>query len=104
MTKAELTAENRPACECCQPCAMKKGSGETHEDEGGVEIIVILLHVICIVLHRLPFVHSVEIELGVIVLDWWEVRSQGFADAIWSQLIDFMVGAGTPKRTIGGPR
>ena len=70
MTKAELTAENRPACECCQACVMKKGSEETHEDEGGVEIIIILLHVVCVVLHRLPSVHGVEIELRIVVLDW----------------------------------
>ena len=69
MTKAELTAENRPAYEYCKLCVMISEMAETHKVEGGVEISVILLHVLRVVLHRFPFVHGVEIELGVIVLD-----------------------------------
>ena len=38
------------------------------------------MHVI--VLHRLPFVHGVEIELGVIVLGWLEVHPWCLLDAI----------------------
>ena len=74
MTKAELTAENRPACEHCQPGGVIREMATTHEDQGGIEIIIILLHVFAVVLHRLSFIHCVEVNLGVVALDWWEVR------------------------------
>ena len=47
---------------------------ETHENQGGVKILVVLLHVLGIILRRLPVVHSVEIELGVIALDRLEIH------------------------------
>ena len=45
-------------------------------------------HVLGVVLHRLPFVHSVEIELRAVSLDGLEVRSQGLLDTamVLSQL------------------
>ena len=47
-----------------------------------------LLHVFGVVLRRLSLVHGVEIELGVIVLDWLEVHPKGLLDAVgWSQLV-----------------
>ena len=49
MMKAELTAKNRPAYECGQRCA-ERGTAETHEDQGGVDVLVVLLHVFGIVL------------------------------------------------------
>jgi hypothetical protein len=80
MTKAELTAENRPAWERGQRCC-GKGNAETHEDQGGVEILVVLRHVFGVILCRLSLVHCVEIELGVVVLDWLEVHAQRLLDA-----------------------
>ena len=74
MTKAELTAENRPAWRCCQRYAVIFEVAETHENQGGVEILVVLLHVFGIVLRRLSVVHGVEIELGIIALDRLEVH------------------------------
>ena len=56
--------------------------GGTHENQGGVEIFVVLLHVLGIVFDRLSPVHGVEIELGVIVLDGLEVHPQGLLDAV----------------------
>ena len=56
--------------------------GGTHEDQGGVEIVVILLHVLVIVLDRLSLVHCVEIEFGVLVFDGLEVHPQGILDAV----------------------
>ena len=44
-------------------------STETHKNQGGAEILAVFLHVFGIVLCRLLFVHGVEIEFGVIVLD-----------------------------------
>jgi len=65
-----------------------KSITETHENQGGVEILVVLLHVFGVILHRLSFVHCVEIELGVVVLDWLEVHPKGLLDAVgWSQLV-----------------
>ena len=48
-------------------------STEPHENQGGVKILVVLLHVLDIVLCCLSFVHGVEVELGIIVLQWLEV-------------------------------
>ena len=48
--------------------------GKAHENQGGIEIFVELLHGFGITLHRLPFVRGVEIKLGVVVLDRSEVR------------------------------
>ena len=62
MAKAELTTENRPARD--------NWNVETHENQGCVEVLVVLPHVV--VLRRLLLVHGVEIELGVVVLDQLE--------------------------------
>ena len=56
--------------------------GGTHEDQGGVEVLVVLLHVLGIVLDRLSPIHCVEIELGIIVLDRLEVHPQGLLYAV----------------------
>jgi hypothetical protein len=57
-------------------------NAETHENQGGIEILIVLRHVFGIVLCRLSLVHGVEIELGVIVLDRLEVHAQGLLDAL----------------------
>ena len=49
-------------------------TAKTHEYQGGVEVLIVLLHVFGIVLHRLSFVHGVEIELGVVVFYGLEVH------------------------------
>jgi len=59
---------------------------ETHENQGGVEIFIVILHVVCVVLRRLSFVHGEKIKLGVIVLDRLEEHPEGILDAIWGQL------------------
>ena len=53
----------------------------THENERGVEVLVILLDVVHIVLGRLPLVHGVEVDAGIIGLDGLEERSQSVLDA-----------------------
>ena len=53
---------------------------ETHENQGDVEIFIVLHYIFGIVLRRLLLVHGVEIEVGVIVLDWLEVHAQGLLD------------------------
>jgi hypothetical protein len=86
MMKAELTAENRPALECGQRAYHNKGNAETHEYQGSVEILVVLLHVFGVVLHSLSFVHGVEVDLGIVALDWLEEHSEGLLEASWNQL------------------
>jgi len=54
---------------------------ETHENQGGVEIFIVVLHVFGVVLGHLPFVHGVEIDFGVIVLDGLEEHPEGVLDA-----------------------
>ena len=41
----------------------------THEDQGGVEVLVIFLDVVHVVLGRRPLVNGVEIQAGIVVLD-----------------------------------
>ena len=57
-------------------------NAETHENQGGIEIFVVLLHVLGVILHGLSFVHRIEIELGIVVLDWLEVDPEGLLDAM----------------------
>ena len=66
--------------------AHKNRHAETHENQGGIEIFIVFLHVVGVVFHRFSFVHGVEIKPGVVVLNWLEEHPQGLLDAIWSQL------------------
>ena len=52
-----------------------EGNTGTHENQGGIEILVVFLHVFGVVFRRLSFVHCVEVERGVV----------GLLYAIWSQ-------------------
>ena len=61
---------------------------KTNENQGGVEILIVSLHILGVVLHRLSFVHCVEIKSGVFVLGWLKVHPEGLLDAMgWSQLV-----------------
>jgi len=64
----------------------------------------VFLHVFGIVFHRLSFVHGVEIELGVIVLDRLEVHPQGLLDAVRTSLVGPCITYVTLKRTTEGRR
>ena len=54
----------------------------THEYQGGVEILIVLLHVLCVVLRCLSFVHGVKVKFWVIVIDWLEVHPEGILNAM----------------------
>jgi hypothetical protein len=79
-------------------------NAETHENQGGVEILVVLLHVLGVVLRCLSFVHGVEIELGVVVLDRLKVLPQSLLDAVWSQLVGPRNQSGILEHTSEGQR
>ena len=55
---------------------------KTHENQGGIKIVVVLLHVLSIILNGLSPVHCVEVELGVVFLDGLEVHPQGLLDTV----------------------
>ena len=57
----------------------------THEDQGGVQVLVIFLDVVGIVLHRLSLVHCIEIEAGIVGLDGLEEDSEGILEATSAQ-------------------
>ena len=57
----------------------------THENQGGIEVLVILLDIICIVLCRLPFVDRIEIEAGVFGLDGLEESSESILKTMAAQ-------------------
>jgi len=81
MAKAELTAENRPAYKDELGYSWGRTTKTAYEDQGGVEVFVVLLDVICVILVGLPLVHRVEIETGIIVLDGLEECSESILEA-----------------------
>jgi len=59
----------------------------TYEDQGGVEVLVVLLDVVRIILDRLLLVHRVEIETGVVVLDGLEECPESILEATFVQRV-----------------
>ena len=86
MMNAELTAENRPAWVRFGVSVQYGDKNRTtHENEGCVQILVILFHVISVKTTRLPAVHSEKSVRESLVLrgsknslraDWMLVRCQ----------------------------
>jgi len=66
---AEVTAENRPACEPNQH-VIDMRNVETHEDQGGVQVFIIFLDELSVVLLCFAMIHLVELS-SVILLGWW---------------------------------
>jgi len=77
---------------------------DTHENQGGIKILVVFLHVFGIVFHRLSFVHGVKIELRVVALNGLEVHPQGLLDAVRTSLVGPCITYITLKRTTEGRR
>ena len=65
--KAEVTAENKPACGPNERVWIRRTYG-THEDEGGVKILLILLHELLIVLVSLLAVVPIEFRPRIFVI------------------------------------
>ena len=85
MTKAELTAENRPAYKNGLDGSQERTIRTTYEDQGGVEVLVVLLDVVCIIFGRLLLVHGVEIETSIVVLDGLEECPESILEATFVQ-------------------
>ena len=62
-----------------------KGDTKAYENQGSVEVSVVLLDVFGVVLDRFSFIHGVEVEFGVVVLDWLEEHPEGLLDAKFLQ-------------------
>ena len=81
MTKAELTAENRPACRSVDEVIGEIGRRATYEYQGCVEILVVFLDIVRIVLGRLPLVHRVKVNARIVHLHGLEERSESILEA-----------------------
>ena len=57
----------------------------THEYQGGIEVLVVLLNVGRIVLGRLSLVHRIEVEPRIVVLDGLEKHPKGILETTISQ-------------------
>ena len=57
----------------------------THENQGGVEVLVVLLDILRVVLGCLPLVHGVEVESRIISLDGLEECPEGILEAEFAQ-------------------
>jgi hypothetical protein len=82
MMNAELTAENRPAC--VPPGSTPRKEYEhsmTYEDEGRVQVLVILSRVISIKLFRFPPINGEEVGPRVASPEWVEKLLEGGMEA-----------------------
>ena len=80
--KAELTAENRPAC--VSPKSVLRvdhRNTPTNEDEGRVQIFVVLFRVIAVKFFRLSAIYSEEVGPWVISPEWIEEFLEGGMEA-----------------------
>ena len=65
--KAELTAEKRPACTPPDSTSSNEdGNQTTHEYEGRVQVLVVLLRIIAVKFSRFLAVHGEEVSSRVI--------------------------------------
>ena len=82
MMKAELTAENKPACVPLNSVLSADGRNKTtDEDEGCVQVLVILLRVIAVKLSGLPAVDGEEVGSGIVGPQRFEELFEGGVEA-----------------------
>ena len=59
---AELTTENRPACESPDSVSSATyGNQRAHEDKGSIQVLVVLPRMIPVKLSRFPAVHGEKV-------------------------------------------
>ena len=77
--------------------------GETYEKQGDTEILVGPAQVFSVTLRSHSFIHRIESELGVVMLDGWEIDPEGLLDAMdRSQFAHHRIKLRTPRHTIEG--
>jgi len=59
----------------------ESGRRVTHECQGGIEVLIVLFDVVGVVIGRLPLVHCVEIETGIVGLDGLEESPKSILEA-----------------------
>ena len=80
--KAELTAENRPACvPPASVCSAHSRKKTTDENKGCVQVFVVLFRVVAIKLSGFSAVHSEEVRPGVIGPQRLEILSESRMEA-----------------------
>ena len=57
----------------------------TYENQGGIEVLIVLLDIVCVILGRLPLVHSVEVGAGVVGLDGLEESFESILKTVTGQ-------------------
>ena len=80
MTNAELTAENRPALLQVNNYGEKHWARGTNENQGCVQVFVVLLHIVVVILATLPLIGGVEIGPCIFGLDWGKEVAQCVLD------------------------
>ena len=70
MMNVEVTAENRPACHPRQH-APARTPCETHEDQSGVQVLVVLFHKILVVLLGLLGIVLEELTPVIFLSRWY---------------------------------
>ena len=81
--KAELTAENRPACRTSLYLALsfRDGNKTTDEDKRRVQVLVILFRVIPVKLFRFFAVCGKEVGPGIVGPEWFDELFEGGMEA-----------------------
>ena len=78
--------------------SVDKVTKETHKNQGGIKISIVLLQVFGIVLDRLSIVYSVEIELGI--MGWRYIPRASWMLCEVSSLVPAADSKSLPERTI----
>lgn len=63
---------------------------EAYKNQSGIEILVVLPHVLSIVLCCLPFVHGEEVEVRVFIFNRLEILPEGLLNAVRRQSLRFV--------------
>jgi len=81
MTNAELMAENRPAYGNKLDVGSEKKKEPTHENQGGIEVLVVLPDIVRVVFGCLFLVRRIEVETGVVALDRLKEHPESILEA-----------------------
>jgi len=54
----------------------------TYENQGGVEVLIVLPDIVRVIFSCLLFVRRIEVEAGVVGLDRWKEGSESILEAV----------------------